>query len=93
MWDVNWPEGRKRDTLLSELPVDWGIRRQGGRWVPVVMLNSGLSYSQAVVAADRFNVLDRISPRRPRHPTIQEPDAEDKLALLLLAMLLHQKLR
>jgi hypothetical protein len=52
------------------------------------MVDSQMSYSQAVIAADRFNVLDRISPPHPRHPPIEQQGEDEDLVVLLLLLML-----
>jgi hypothetical protein len=91
-WDPSWSFEQKRRYFLDSLPCDWGIRKdRNGRWKPVPMLATGLTYSQACRYADKFEFVRRMMPRRPtrRPPPADTTDGDDLLLMVLLMAMAH----
>jgi hypothetical protein len=86
-WDPAWSDSQKFETLSNESGLSWGLRKRNGRWFPVVMAGTRMSYGQAVIRADKFNFIQRLLPRRPSPPPPDETAGEDLEGTLFLAWL------
>jgi len=82
-WNPGWSDAEKKRHLLESLAFKWGIERRHGKW-QVVPVPGGISYGEAVIAADERNAIDRLFPVRRRVREVEDEDENLALGLLLL---------
>ena len=80
-WNLNWSDDEKGRHLLESSAFTWGIERRHGKW-QVVPVPGGMSYGEAVIAADERNAIDRLFPVRRR--VREEVEGEEELVKVML---------
>lgn len=85
-WDPNWGD------ILESIGFEWGIAKgRNERWKVVALPGTGMTYGEALIAADRRNSISRIMPPVRHVPTREEDEEVLALGLVLLELMMSHR--